>query len=143
MTSDKDMANNYLAALRDARAELAGLQERRRNLEATVAVLTKLVEDDAQLPLGADETLETRTGANRAIPVPSGLFANKTPTEAYRELQKLWPGDYTGAQVRDAFLAGGMKAKSKTKLLAQVHSVLRRERLKQEKAERNGDGTEG
>ena len=106
-----------------------------------MAALTKLVEGDAQLPLETDAKMEERSTAGQPIPVPSGFFNGKSPTEAYRDLQKLWPGEYSGAQVRDAFLAGGMKAKSKAALLASVHSVRRRERLKEEEAHRsNGKG---
>ena len=59
-----------------------------------------------------------------------------TPTEAYRALKERWSGDYTPPQIVDAFIAGGLRAKSRTALLAQLHSVLRRERLK---AEKNGN----
>lgn len=132
MTSDKDMKNNYLAALGDARAELAGIQDRRRTLEATVAALSKLVEEDEQLPLMTGGTQED--SAPKTIPVPSGFFQSKTPTEAYRDIQKLWPGSYTGVQIRDAFVAGGIRGKSNHALLAQVHSVLRRARKAEQKA---------
>lgn len=135
---ETDMKTTYEAALKDARRELAGLQDRRRALEATVAALTRLVDGGAQLSLGADlADDETPRGKLR---VPPGFFEKKTPTEGYRELQKLWPGDYTGAEIRDAFWAGGMKAKSKGALLAQVHSVLRRERMKAEKEVEEGSG---
>ena len=140
MITDNDMRTNYLAALRDAKAELTGLQDRRRALEATVAALSRLVDGESQLSLGADMPGDVGGGNGRRPSVPPGFFADKTPTEAYRDLQKLWPGEYTGVEVRDAFLAGGMKAKSKNALLAQVHSVRRRERVRAQKATESGIG---
>ena len=137
MSTDTEMKDTYLASLREAEKEIAGMNDRRRALLATVAALRRLVEDDQ---LSLESSLEDETETKRmktTIAVPPEFFRNMAPTQAYRELKDRWPGDYTPPQMVDAFLAGGMEARSRTALLGQLHSVLRRERLKLE-AEGNG-----
>ena len=137
MSTDTEMENTYLASLREAEGELAGMNNRRRRLLATVAALRSLIGDDQlslDSPLG-DKSESERT--NIAIAVPPEFFRDMAPTEAYRALKERWSGDHTPPQIVDAFIAGGLRAKSRTALLAQLHSILRRERLK---AEKNRDG---
>ena len=130
MDTDAEMKNIYWASLKEAEKELSGMDSRRRALLATVAALRRLVGDD-QLALDSppgDGSEPERT--NIAIAVPPEFFRDMTPTQGYRALKERWSGDYKPPQMVDAFLAGGMKAKSRTALLAQLHSVLRRERVK-------------
>ena len=128
MTTDKEM-KNYLAALRDAEKELAGMEGRRRTLLATVEVLGRLLKDEEQLPLGAGMEVEAASNG-KAPTIPPNYFKGKKPTQAYRDLLVLAPGEYTAPKVVDAFQAGGMEGRSRTQLLQAVHSVIKRDRDK-------------
>lgn len=132
MTMDAEMKDTYLASLREAERELSGMNDRRRALLATVAALRSLVGGE-QLSLDSSQGGESKPDA-----IPPGFFRGKAPTEAYRQLHDRYPGDYTAPQIVDAFMAGGMEAKSRNSLLAQVHSVRRREKLR---AEKNGSAS--
>ena len=137
MTTDTEM-NSYATALRDAEKELAGMDERRRDLMATIAVLKRLEGDEQQrLSLGSAVVSDNDDNAKDVgVPeIPTGFFRGKTPTLAYRDLMKLWPRNYKPPQIVDAFIAGGMETKTRTALLGQVHSVLKRER---ERAKKQG-----
>lgn len=140
MTADKEM-KNYMAALRDAEKELAGMEGRRRTLQATVEVLGRLLKDEEQLPLGAGMEVETASNG-KAPTIPPNYFKGKMPTQAYRDLLVLAPGEYTAPKVVDAFQAGGMEGRSRTQLLQAVHSVMKRdrdrERAEQERREAAG-----
>lgn len=138
MTSETEatMAQEYEAALRKAESDLAGLGQLRRKLEVAIASLRSLVGEDQhaeQEPLALDMPL---VNGSKGLPsIPPGLFRGKTQTQAYRELMKLWPGDYKGAQIADMLTAGGLKAESRSKLIAGIHSVLKRERERQRRDE--------
>ena len=63
-------------------------------------------------------------------------FAGKSPTDAYRELMRVWPGHYRPPQIADLFMQGGMATPSRTALVQSIHSVLKRER---QRMSRNGN----
>ena len=125
MIMDSEMSN-YMAAFRDAENELAGMESRRRTLLATVEVLSRLLRDDKQLPLAGIEAEKASDG--KAPTIPLNYFKGKMPTQAYRDLLVLAPGEYTAPEVVDAFQAGGMEGKSRAHLLQSVHTVLKRDR---------------
>ena len=124
-----------MAALRDAERELAGMESRRRTLQATVEVLGRLLKDEEQLPLGAGIGVEAESN-EKAPTIPPNYFKGKMPTQAYRDLLVLAPGEYTAPKVVDAFQAGGMEGRSRTQLLQAVHSVMKRDRDKKEEQEK-------
>jgi hypothetical protein len=123
------MKNNYLAALRDAEKELAGIDSRRSALQATIASLSRLVDADKQLEMG----IQAETNESTPLKIPPDFFKGKKPTQAYRDFVRLWGDDYSVPQIRDAFIEGGMEAKSRNSLLAMLHSVVNREKKKKAK----------
>ena len=131
MKTDTEMKNSYLAALREAQRELAGIDGRRRALQATIAGLSSLIQEDDQLSLGGD--VVAHSNGSEAPAIPPNLFKGKQITQAYREFVLLHGEGYRVPQVRDALLAGGVETKVGGNLLAALHSVVRRERLKKEK----------
>ena len=126
-------------AMRDqCQRELDGMQERRQALQATIAGLDRLIKDGSQIDLGGQlETPAVTTNGSKAKAafVPPGFFKGKKVTQAYREFAELWGSGFPVPQIRDALIAGGIELNDPGKLLAALHSVLRRERLK---AEREG-----
>jgi|SRR5579862_3944943 len=139
MTTDAEMKINYTAVLRDLERRLSGLDEQRSALEASIQSMRRLV---VALEPDAVEVQGAASNGKAAPPaIPPGFFARKTPTEAYRELIRLWPGEYTPPQIADALLAGGMASKTRTELLQAIHSVLKRERAK-ERVEKETKDTE-
>lgn len=129
VTTDAEMKNNYLAALRDAEKELAGIDSRRSALQATIASLSRLVDADKQLEMG----IQSET--NESIPpkIPPDFFKGKKPTQAYRDFVRLWGENHSVPEIRDALFEGGIEAKSKNWLLAALHSVVAREKKKKKK----------
>ena len=104
-------------------------------------VLGRLLKDEEQLPLGAG--MEVEAASNGQAPtIPPNYFKGKKPTQAYRDLLVLAPGEYTAPKVVDAFQAGGMEGRSRTQLLQAVHSVIKRDRdrrrAEQEQRQRAG-----
>ena len=66
----------------------------------------------------------------KAPTIPPNYFKGKMPTQGYRDLLVLAPGEYTAPEIVDAFQDGGMEGKSRTQLLQAVHSVMKRDRDK-------------
>ena len=133
MTSDPEMKIDYAAVLRQLREELAGMDERRQALLASIAAFSRLVDPDDNEPLPelASPTFRTAdpTASDVRLPViPPGFFLGKSPTEAYRLLTTHWPGHYSPPQIADLFMQGGMAATTRTGLIQAIHSVLKRER---------------
>ena len=128
MSTDAEMKNSYIDALRDAQNELAGMNNRRRALQATIEGLKRLLTEEEQFSLGADVTESSEeNGASRPT-IPPGFFKGKRATQAYRDFVGLWGADHPMPEIRDALIAGGIEAKSESALLQQLHSVKRRER---------------
>lgn len=139
MSTDADMKINYALVLKQLRVELEGIEERRQALSASIAAMSRLVEDDVQeQPTAAERTFLTAdlpAGDVRLPVIPPGHFKGKTTTEAYRDLMRKWPGHYSPPQVADLLVQGGIDATTRTGLIQGIHSVLKRER---ERAKRDG-----
>ena len=128
------MTDTYMItyrAMRDqCQRELGGMEERRQALQATIAGLDRLIKDGSQIDLGAELAPTVRTNGSKAPVIPPDFFRGKRPTQAYQEFVKLWGADHPVPQIRDALIEGGIQGYERGKLLAALHSVLRRERLK-------------
>ena len=125
------MKSSYLTALKDARAELARIDGRRRRLLATIEGLKGLVEEAEQLELPSNVGVDT-DGSKRPA-VPPNFFKGKKPTQAYRNFVDLWGDDHPIPTIRDALVEGGFEVKSPKTLLATLHTVARRERERAKK----------
>lgn len=130
MTTDADMKIGYVVMLKELQGELDGMDGRRSALMATIAGLRRLIGEDEQQQLPGLNVAQVAPANGGKPAIPLGFFKGKTPTQAYRDLRKLWPGDYRPPQIADAFIAGGMSARTRTRLIQAVHSVLKREREK-------------
>lgn len=130
MTTDTEAKMDYVMVLKNLQQELDGMEGRRKALLTAIAGMKGLVGEEEQhrLSLGDEPAKVRQNGSGSLHTVPAGLFQGKTATQAYRELIKLWPGQYTAPQIADAFVAGGMVGKTRTELLQHIHSVLKRER---------------
>lgn len=133
MTTETDMKIPYVVVLRQLQDELNGIEGRRQALQASIAAMKALVEEDEQpqLPSLAVTAVVPANGGKPAIPPRS--FRGKTVTQGYRDLMRVWPGEYTPPQIADALVAGGISATTRTALIQAVHSVLKREREKKER----------
>lgn len=137
MTMDTEMKIAYSAMLKQLQHELYGMDAKRQALQATIAGLERLMMMDEQPELTGLESPDTPSPAK--LTVPPGFFREKTPTEAYRDLQKLWPGQYRPPEVADAFQEGGM-VMQRSKLLQAIHSVMKRERARASRHGHSGNG---
>jgi|SRR6185437_1016877 len=138
MTTDDEMKINYSVVLKQLRRELEGLDGRRQALMASIAAMSRLVDDDEEDQSMSNATLTFRTGdpspSDVRLPViPPQFFNGKSPTEAYRLLLAHWPGHYSPIQIADLFMQGGMAATTRTGLIQAIHSVLKRERARKAK----------
>lgn len=134
MTADEDMKINYSQVLRQLRQELAGIDGRRQALMASIAAMSRLVENDEQEELPMTFVTADPKASDVKMPViPPGFFRGMSPTEAYRALLTHWPGHYTPPQIADLFVLGGMAATTRTGLIQAIHSVLKRERDRQKR----------
>ena len=130
------MTDTYMItyrAMRDqCQQELDGMEEHRRALRATIAGLDRLIKDGSQIDLGSElEAPTVTTNGSKAPVIPPEFFKGKKVTQAYREFVKLWGADHPIPKIRDALITGGIEI-DRGKLLAGLHSVLRRERLRAE-----------
>lgn len=131
MSTENDVKIDYAVVLKQLQGELDGLDERRQALLASISAIRRLVQNDQ----GDDEQLfvpRPVPGETVRMPaIPPRVFADKTPTEAYRLLMERWPGHYRAPQIADLFGEGGMMINDRTALLQAIHSVLKRERSRQ------------
>lgn len=139
MLPDSEMKIDYAAVLKQLRAELEGLDDRRQALLASVAAIQRLVEADDQPDAFPDGTapagrIPSYADTIKMPVIPPGAFTGKSPTDAYRELMRVWPGHYRPPQIADLFIQGGMNAPSRTTLVQAIHSVLKRERSRTSRA---------
>lgn len=133
MPPDTDMKIDYALVLKQLQDEIDGLDGRRQALLASIAAIRLLVPEDQQVHFAQDVDRGNGTESNgvRMPVIPPGFFSGKTPTVAYRDLMKVWPGYYRAPQIADLFMQGGMVVESRTALVQAIHSVLKRERKRE------------
>lgn len=145
---DADARRNYRAALRQAEAELAAHEQRGDALRATVEGLRSLLAVKATVrarrkPARVKRPRRRRRSAGAGHPeVPPGTFKGTGPTAAYRKFIEMYGDSYSVPQIRDALIQGGVRSSSPTSLLTGIHSVRRRDRLKEEAQKQEGDAAE-
>jgi len=134
---DAEAKRNYAVALEQAEAELAAHEQRGEALRAAVDGLKTLLADGgpARQPRkrGPAKRRRRRKSAGTGHPeVPAGTFKGMGPTAAYRKFLAMYGNSYTMPQIRDALVQGGVRSDSPNALLTGLHSVRRRDRLKEE-----------
>ena len=141
-----DARSDYRAALKQAEAELANHDKRGEALRAAIEGLKNLL-TVGRKPVAAPapapkkrvvrKRRKRRSSAGAGHPeVPRGTFKGMGPTYAYRKFVGIYGTSYSVPQIRDALIQGGVESKSSTSLLTGLHSVRRRDRLKEEAAQR-------
>ena len=142
------MKRNYQTALKQAESELATHEKRGDALRAAVEALRGLLgAEKSARPApkrakarkrGPDKRKRRRRkSAGAGHPdVPVDTFRGMGPTSAYRKFLTMYGDAYTVPQIRDALVQGGVKSSSSTSLLTGLHSVRRRDRLKEEAGRR-------
>ncbi|MDE2975462.1 MAG: hypothetical protein OXU64_12220 [Gemmatimonadota bacterium] len=150
---DAAAKRNYRVALKQAEAELAAHEQRGEALRTAVDGLRTLLaaRAPAKPAKPAKKPVQKKAPAKRRRrrksagaghpEVPADTFKGMGPTAAYRKFLTMYGGSYSVPQIRDALIQGGVKSSSPTSLLTGLHSVRRRDRLKEE-AERSA-GQEG
>lgn len=138
---DAASKRNYRVALKQAEADLATHDQRGEALRATVAGLKTLLTAEGPAMRGQKRApvkrRRRRKSAGAGHPeVPANTFRGMGPTSAYRKFLTMYGGGWSVPQIRDALIQGGVKSSSATSLLTGLHSVRRRDRLKEE-AERS------
>lgn len=142
---DAAAKRNYRVALKQAEAELAAHEQRGEALRTAVDGLRTLLAARApakpakpvQKKAPVKRKRRRRKSAGAGHPeVPADTFKGMGPTAAYRKFLTMYGGSYSVPQIRDALIQGGVKSSSPTSLLTGLHSVRRRDRLKEE-AERS------
>ena len=148
---DATSRRDYRAALKQAEAELANHEKRGEALKNAIEGLTALLGVVTRAPAPAPAAApaprkrkaapvkkrKRRKSAGAGHPeVPAGTFKGMGPTFAYRKFLSIYGTGYTVPQIRDALLQGGVESKSNTSLLTGLHSVRRRDRLKEEAEKR-------
>ncbi len=145
---DATTRSSYEAALKKAEAELAGHEARGEALRRAVEALKNLlnVAAPAPAPRKRRAPVRRRGPRKRAVttdfPISASFFQGMGPTAAYRKFVAEFGADHPVPSIRDALLAGGVRTKSSTSLLTGLHSVRRRDALK-EKAEAQSSEAEG
>jgi len=138
---DAAAKRNYRVALKQAEAELAAHEQRGEALRAAVDGLKNLLgargPAKAVQKRGPVKRRRRRKSAGAGHPeVPADTFRGMGPTAAYRKFLTMYGSGYSVPQIRDALIQGGVRSSSPTSLLTGLHSVRRRDRLKEE-AERS------
>jgi hypothetical protein len=149
---DGESRRDYRTALKHAEAELANQEKRGDALRATIDALKNLLgvgQTAAPAPTPKTPVVrklrKRRKSAGAGHPeVPRGTFKGMGPTYAYRKFVSIYGTGYSVPQIRDALVQGGVESKSSTSLLTGLHSVRRRDRLKEEaQKRRQGSGSSG
>lgn len=146
---DATSRRDYRAALKQAEAELANHEQRGEALKNAIAGLKALLGPVTRAPAPAAapaprrrkaapaKKRKRRKSAGAGHPeVPAGTFKGMGPTYAYRKFLSIYGTSYSVPQIRDALVQGGVESKSRTSLLTGLHSVRRRDRLKEEAGKR-------
>ena len=134
---DAEAKRNYRVALKQAEAELAAHEQRGEALRAAVKGLTTLLATKAPAKRAQRRApvkrRRRRKSAGAGHPeVPADTFRGMGPTAAYRKFLTMYGYEYTVPQIRDALIQGGVRSSSATSLLTGLHSVRRRDRLKED-----------
>lgn len=142
---DAEAKRNYRVALKQAEAELAAHEQRGQALRSAVEGLKTLLGAGAPAKRarrrGPVKRRRRRKSAGAGHPeVPADTFKTMGPTAAYRKFLTMYGDGYTVPQIRDALLQGGVRSSSPTSLLTGLHSVRRRDRLKEEAERRAAQG---
>jgi len=142
---DAAAKRNYRVALKQAEAELAAHERRGAALRAAVDGLNHLIAGQASAKPAAKRAPVKRRRRRRSAgaghpEVPSDTFRGMGPTAAYRKFLTMYGSGYSVPQIRDALIQGGVKSSSPTSLLTGLHSVRRRDRLKEEAERSAGQG---
>ncbi len=141
---DAASRRNYRVALKQAEADLATHAQRGEALRAAVEGLKSLLAADSPATRvqrrGPVKRRRRRKSAGAGHPeVPANTFKGMGPTAAYRKFLTMYGSGWSVPQIRDALIQGGVSSSSPTSLLTGLHSVRRRDRLKEE-AERSAAG---
>jgi hypothetical protein len=141
---DAAAKRNYRVAMKQAEAELADHEQRGEALRAAVDGLRNLLAAQAPAKAAQKRTPVKRRRRRRSAgvghpDVPADTFRGMGPTSAYRKFLTMYGSGYSVPQIRDALIQGGVRSSSATSLLTGLHSVRRRDRLKEE-AEAQGGG---
>lgn len=148
---------SYEAALKAAEAELAAHDKRGEALRDTVKSLKALLAVGSVAPAKKSAAKGVKKAAakpavrRRRTPrlkkprrsagaghpaVGANHYSGMGPTAAYRKFIAEFGDSYTVPQIRDALVAGGVRAKTSTSLLTGLHSVRRRDQVKAEAQKR-------
>ncbi len=143
---DAEAKSNYRVALKQAEAELAAHEQRGEALRTAVYGLKTLLADEVPASQARKRApvrrRRRRKSAGAGHPeVPPGTFRGMGPTAAYRKFLTMYGDGYSMPQIRDALVQGGVRSDSPNALLTGLHSVRRRDRLKEEAA-RGGAATD-
>ncbi len=132
---------SYEAALKKAEAELTAHEERGTALRSTVEALKNLLALQPAAPAAPKkravrkrkkQVRRRRTvGTSDHPPVPADFFKGMGPTPAYRKFVEEFGADFPVPTIRDTLLAGGVKTTSPTSLLTGLHSIRRRDAMKE------------
>ena len=141
---------NYRTALKQAEAELAAHEKRGEALRSAVEGLKNLLEGPSKPGRKPGRKPGPKPGRKPGRPrkrrksagaghpeVPRGTFQGMGPTAAYRKFIEMYGDSYSVPQIRDALVQGGVRSSSATSLLTGIHSVRRRDRLKEEAEKRS------
>ena len=141
---DAAAKRNYRVAMKQAEAELADHEQRGEALRGVVDGLRNLLAAQAPAKSAQKRTPVKRRRRRRSAgaghpEVPADTFRGMGPTAAYRKFLTMYGSGYSVPQIRDALVQGSVRSSSATSLLTGLHSVRRRDRLKEE-AEAQGGG---
>jgi hypothetical protein len=141
---DAAAKRNYRVAMKQAEAELADHEQRGEALRGAIDGLRNLLAAQAPAKSAQKRTPVKRRRRRRSAgaghpEVPADTFRGMGPTAAYRKFLTMYGSGYSVPQIRDALVQGSVRSSSATSLLTGLHSVRRRDRLKEE-AEAQGGG---
>lgn len=144
---DAEAKRNYRVAMKQAEAELAAHEQRGEALRAAVEGLKTLLAGAAPVkparrraPVKVKRRRRRKSAGAGHPEVQADTFKGMGPTAAYRKFLTMYGSGYTVPQIRDALLQGGVRSSSPTSLLTGLHSVRRRDRLKEEAERSAGQG---
>ncbi len=135
---DAETRRSYQVALKQAQRELGGLDKRADALRQTIEALQTLLAPTSDVVAERRPPPVRRAKIVRGNhpPVRSDHFKGMGPTSAYRKFVAEFGADHPVPRIRDALLAGGVNTKSSASLLTGLHSVRRRDAMKEKAAQK-------